>query len=104
MKKLLRSVGNRAPRPDSRARIFRRTSPRPYNTVMQPAQARRPKIPTAIRRYGRSPGRFLLRSREALCYLSRILRDSMPTEELHQNADRYLMNTYARTPISIVRG
>jgi acetylornithine aminotransferase len=28
----------------------------------------------------------------------------MPTEELRQDADRYLMNTYARTPISIVRG
>ena len=28
----------------------------------------------------------------------------MPTEELKQDADRYLMNTYARTPISIVRG
>jgi acetylornithine aminotransferase len=28
----------------------------------------------------------------------------MPTEELRQDADRYLMNTYARSPISIVRG
>ncbi len=28
----------------------------------------------------------------------------MPTEELRQDADRYLMNTYARLPISIVRG
>jgi len=28
----------------------------------------------------------------------------MPTEELRQDADRYLMNTYARMPISIVRG
>jgi len=28
----------------------------------------------------------------------------MPTEELRQDADRYLMNTYARTPISVVRG
>ncbi|MGH7233010.1 MAG: acetylornithine transaminase [Nitrospiraceae bacterium] len=28
----------------------------------------------------------------------------MPTEELRQNAARYLMNTYARAPISIVRG
>ncbi len=28
----------------------------------------------------------------------------MPTEELRGDADRYLMNTYARTPISIVRG
>ncbi len=28
----------------------------------------------------------------------------MPTEELRQDTDRYLMNTYARTPISIVRG
>ncbi|MBM4123375.1 MAG: acetylornithine transaminase, partial [Nitrospira sp.] len=28
----------------------------------------------------------------------------MPTEELRKDADRYLMNTYARTPISIVRG
>jgi acetylornithine aminotransferase len=28
----------------------------------------------------------------------------MPTEELRQDADRYLMNTYARVPISIVRG
>ncbi len=28
----------------------------------------------------------------------------MPTEELREDADRYLMNTYARTPISIVRG
>ena len=28
----------------------------------------------------------------------------MPTEELKEDADRYLMNTYARTPISIVRG
>jgi acetylornithine/succinyldiaminopimelate/putrescine aminotransferase len=28
----------------------------------------------------------------------------MPTEELKQDADRYLMNTYARSPISIVRG
>ncbi len=28
----------------------------------------------------------------------------MPTEELRQNAARYLMDTYARTPISIVRG
>jgi acetylornithine aminotransferase len=28
----------------------------------------------------------------------------MPTEELRQDADRFLMNTYARVPISIVRG
>lgn len=28
----------------------------------------------------------------------------MPTEELRQDTERYLMNTYARTPISIVRG
>ncbi|MBI4401182.1 MAG: acetylornithine transaminase [Nitrospirae bacterium] len=28
----------------------------------------------------------------------------MPTEELRQDSDRYLMNTYARLPISIVRG
>lgn len=28
----------------------------------------------------------------------------MPTEELRQDADRYLMNTYARLPISVVRG
>ncbi len=28
----------------------------------------------------------------------------MPTEELRQDSDRYLMNTYARSPISIVRG
>ncbi len=28
----------------------------------------------------------------------------MPTEELRRDADRFLMNTYARTPISIVRG
>ncbi|MBM4123302.1 MAG: acetylornithine transaminase [Nitrospira sp.] len=28
----------------------------------------------------------------------------MPTEELRQDAERYLMNTYARSPISIVRG
>ena len=28
----------------------------------------------------------------------------MPTEELRQDTDQYLMNTYARTPISIVRG
>lgn len=28
----------------------------------------------------------------------------MPTEELRLDTDRYLMNTYARTPISIVRG
>ena len=28
----------------------------------------------------------------------------MPTEELRQDADRYLMNTYARSPISVVRG
>lgn len=28
----------------------------------------------------------------------------MPTEELRQDTDRYLMNTYARLPISIVRG
>ncbi|TAJ29441.1 MAG: acetylornithine transaminase [Nitrospirae bacterium] len=28
----------------------------------------------------------------------------MPTEELRQDAERYLMHTYARTPISIVRG
>jgi len=28
----------------------------------------------------------------------------MPTEELKQDTDRYLMNTYARSPISIVRG
>ncbi len=28
----------------------------------------------------------------------------MPTEELQQAADRYLMNTYARHPVSIVRG
>lgn len=28
----------------------------------------------------------------------------MPTEELRQEAAQYLMNTYARTPISIVRG
>jgi acetylornithine/N-succinyldiaminopimelate aminotransferase len=28
----------------------------------------------------------------------------MPSEELRQDADRYLMNTYARFPISIVRG
>jgi acetylornithine aminotransferase len=28
----------------------------------------------------------------------------MPTEELRGDANRYLMNTYARTPISIVRG
>jgi acetylornithine aminotransferase len=28
----------------------------------------------------------------------------MPTEELRRDADRYLMNTYARSPISIVRG
>ncbi len=28
----------------------------------------------------------------------------MATEELREDADRYLMNTYARTPISIVRG
>ena len=28
----------------------------------------------------------------------------MPTEELREDADRYLMHTYARQPISIVRG
>jgi acetylornithine aminotransferase len=28
----------------------------------------------------------------------------MPTEELKRDADQYLMNTYARSPISIVRG
>lgn len=28
----------------------------------------------------------------------------MPTEELRQDTDRYLMNTYARSPISVVRG
>ena len=28
----------------------------------------------------------------------------MPTEELRQDAERYLMNTYARAPISVVRG
>ncbi|MCZ6780637.1 MAG: aminotransferase class III-fold pyridoxal phosphate-dependent enzyme, partial [Nitrospirae bacterium] len=28
----------------------------------------------------------------------------MPTEELRQDAEQYLMNTYARLPISIVRG
>ncbi len=28
----------------------------------------------------------------------------MPTEELRQDAERYLMNTYARLPISILRG
>jgi acetylornithine/N-succinyldiaminopimelate aminotransferase len=28
----------------------------------------------------------------------------MPTEELRDDADRYLMNTYARFPVSIVRG
>ncbi|WP_447978688.1 acetylornithine transaminase [Candidatus Nitrospira bockiana] len=28
----------------------------------------------------------------------------MPTEELRQDSDRFLMHTYARTPISIVRG
>jgi acetylornithine aminotransferase len=29
---------------------------------------------------------------------------TMPTEELREDADRYLMHTYARQPISIVRG
>ena len=28
----------------------------------------------------------------------------MPTEELKQDAEQYLMRTYARQPISIVRG
>ena len=28
----------------------------------------------------------------------------MPTEELREDADRYLMQTYTRQPISIVRG
>src|ERR671930_388024 len=28
----------------------------------------------------------------------------MPTEQLRDDADRFLMNTYARVPISIVRG
>src|SRR5688572_17951218 len=28
----------------------------------------------------------------------------MPTEELREDADRYLMNTYTRQPLSIVRG
>src|SRR5438034_8628633 len=28
----------------------------------------------------------------------------MPTDELRQDAERFLMNTYARAPISIVRG
>ena len=28
----------------------------------------------------------------------------MPTEELKQGAEQYLMGTYARQPVSIVRG
>src|SRR5581483_4441123 len=53
---------------------------------------------------------FFIAPPMAVCYLLRIhfppehIKRAMPTDDLREDASRYLMHTYAPLPISIVRG